>query len=215
MESKLWWIFNGSLVWDSLLPKENSFYNAQSDIKLIGNGIVLLFGGDYGQDTSNNSWYEGTWIFNYNEKSWKELNLDSFPYGRYGHKMAKIDSNKLLMYGGVIKGSTQNHDDEKWLFVLDSGYTSIIENNKAENNVEIKQISNNDLEILYSQNNDSNNKIMIYDIRGIIRFDSGYNFESRGKHQLFINISNFESGIYFLNIKSGINNEQYKFILLK
>ena len=121
-----WFFNNQTKKWDSI-PSLNKdiFPIRQSEMKLITNDVVLLYGGEcQGWDQTSDSWYEGTWIYNNQIKHWFELKLDIYPFGRYGHRMAKIDTNKILMFGGIIKGSNVSRT-ETWMFVLDSGITSV------------------------------------------------------------------------------------------
>jgi len=94
------------------------YYIAGSASANLTRGIALLFGGKTAASSSDATWYDSTWVFNYFSKSWSKLNLNPHPSDRLRGRMARIDSNKAILFGGISK--TNKHPDDTWMFVLDS-----------------------------------------------------------------------------------------------
>ena len=107
--------------------KSNINPKAEAEMVHIRDGIVVLFGGT---GNSNPAGDTNTWYFDYRYKEWKELFLPYRPSGRFGHKMAKIDTNKVLMYGGAGK-----FDTNTWMFVLDEVPVSVQEETQSTNTI--------------------------------------------------------------------------------
>jgi hypothetical protein len=196
----------------NLNNQDNCIYN--SDMKHIRNGIVLLFGG-FSKDDST-AWIhtdsDNTMICDINKSRWIMLNLDLKPKGRFLHKMAVIDSNKVLLFGGY---NINYKLVDTWLFILDSVSTSVIEPIFEQNYLNLHQISDNDLEILYNSNNELNSIITIYDIRGNLQYSSTLSNQIIGINRQLVDISRLSTGVYYIIIQNGVNFLREKFIVYR
>jgi hypothetical protein len=89
-------------------------------------GIAVLFGGLTNNVDTEKTWYDSTWILNYNNMLWTKLELNTHPSDRLRVQMARIDTNKILLFGG--ESQTNKRPEDTWLFVLDSIPTGVADN---------------------------------------------------------------------------------------
>ena len=81
----------------------------------IGEGKVLIFGGD------TNKTIDETWIFDFKNNNWTQINSDNHPSRRYNHRMARITKNKVMMFGGMWVSSTDLYFySDTWIFDLET-----------------------------------------------------------------------------------------------
>lgn len=178
--------------------KNNCIPQSQAGMKHLRDGIFLMFGGNGISKYYNSTWYDGTWVFDFYNKYWEELDLDLNPIGRLEPGVAKIDSNKILMYGGLIKNAPdQSYKTETWIFTLDSVPASVLDNlensqliypNPATDFIEISIGANGRSPLL--------NTIKIYNVFGQKVLSVGV----QNLDPLRIDVSTFPSGMYFVCI---------------
>ena len=104
----------------------------------IGEGKVLLFGG-----SGVTSYLDDTWIYDYQENNWTQINNPIHPIGRDHLSMARITKNKVLLFGG--QGDVWPFDDT-WIFDLETlKWTEIKPLNKPSARYKplLSQLSNN------------------------------------------------------------------------
>ena len=60
-------------------------------VSIHGDDKVILFGGHYWE--GNNRWCNDTWVFDFSNNNWTEMNPLNKPSGRHGHAMASAYSD--------------------------------------------------------------------------------------------------------------------------
>ena len=86
----------------------NMIYNDEKD-------ITMLFGG--GQE---NNWFSDTWIFEYESKTWTELNCTNHPLRRWDSFLTyNTITHEALLYGGKIDNSPLTLISDTWIFTYD------------------------------------------------------------------------------------------------
>jgi hypothetical protein len=99
------------LILDNYPPRRTNFGMCP-----IGDEKVIIFGGEgiksYSSDTLGD-----TWIFDLKEKKWLEILTEIKPEPRTNHRLMRLNTNKILLYGG--KG-IDNFLGDTWIFDLDS-----------------------------------------------------------------------------------------------
>lgn len=120
-------------IWAFINGKWQRQYILNNKIPAIGagafvgmeKGIAVLFGGLTENVDTEKTWYDSTWILNYNKMKWSKLELDTHPSDRLRVRMARIDTNKILLFGG--ESQTNKRPEDTWLFIMDSIPTSVNE----------------------------------------------------------------------------------------
>lgn len=79
----------------------------------IGDDKILCYGGNGGYP---GPYAHDTWLYDYSDSSWTNLNPDPFPPIRRDHAMAYIGEGKVLMFGGYYPG----YIGETWLYTLNT-----------------------------------------------------------------------------------------------
>ncbi|MFA6569858.1 MAG: kelch repeat-containing protein [Bacteroidota bacterium] len=100
-------------VWEELHPTNSPSPRCDFWMSEIGEGKAILFGG-WGHDYVN---YDETWIFDYRENTWTQINCNVHPSKRYDLRLARITKNKVLLFGGLYESDYYN---DTWIFDLDS-----------------------------------------------------------------------------------------------
>lgn len=114
------WIYNAiSNQWQMMSPTINGVgFNARIGMGLssIGNGRVLMFGGD-----NNSSTFNDTWVYNLNQNQWSRMEPTIItPMGnvfsaRTDAMLTYIGGDRALLFGGRNGTSTYN---EVWMYDL-------------------------------------------------------------------------------------------------
>jgi hypothetical protein len=97
-------------VWEELKPQDSPSPRLDFGMAEIGDGKVLIFGGDDGVKI-----VDDTWLYDYHENNWIQINCEVHPDKRYDHKMARITKNKVLLFGGLYVNYT-----DTWIFDLET-----------------------------------------------------------------------------------------------
>jgi N-acetylneuraminic acid mutarotase len=88
------------------------------DMANLSEGKVILFGGYYRRKASDKLYFPSkyVWEFNLETKQWiRYLYNGNKPQGRKGNRLAPLEENKVILFGG---GRTNN--DNKWDFLTDT-----------------------------------------------------------------------------------------------
>lgn len=82
----------------------------------IGNHQVLLFGGllSFSPYLTNDQ----TWVYDLSANNWTQKSPGTSPAGRYGHSMAYIGDNKVLLFGGKEDFPQNATNDDTWVYDL-------------------------------------------------------------------------------------------------
>ena len=110
------WVYDiGTDTWTKVnTPSAPSHRRSHAMTFIWGTSKVILYGG--AGYTSSDKWYNDTWIFDYSNKTWTELNLTNGPGRRINHEMATIwGTDKVVLYGGQ---DCYNAFRETWIFDL-------------------------------------------------------------------------------------------------
>lgn len=111
-------------LWESVVPVGVSppgRFGHDGDM-LAEIGEFFMFGGSStsvfgGSSTSKSSAYNDTWIFNIIESTWQQVFMqpgDQWPLGRTMMTVTRLDSGKIVLYGGLIPDGTILND--LWVF---------------------------------------------------------------------------------------------------
>lgn len=94
------WVYNSrtnhwtEVIPDSISPDRRQGHAMCYEPKFR---LVILFGGY----TGNGSYFNDTWVYNYNINRWFNINTSSSPYGRYGAKIIYDQLNqRVILFGG-------------------------------------------------------------------------------------------------------------------
>jgi len=77
----------------------------------LGGDQVLLFGGQEGSGISNGE----TWVYDLSANSWTNQTPASGPSARYGHAMATLGGDQVLLFGGQ---DDSGYNGETWVYDL-------------------------------------------------------------------------------------------------
>ncbi len=77
----------------------------------LGGDQVLLFGGQDAGFSSNNE----TWVYDLSDNTWTLKSPATQPSARYGHALASLGGDQVLLFGGYDAGGK---DDETWVYDL-------------------------------------------------------------------------------------------------
>jgi hypothetical protein len=200
LNSNLW----KELNLDSIPPPISS----SSMVNLIKNKVIF-WGGD---PAYNDKLYDEAWIFDLNKFSWHLLTVDKKPIDRYLHKIAKIEDNKIFMFGGIEYNILLN---DSWLLTvnLEDSKDEIIYNNDLT--LKYYQSNRNELVIKYELNMAAVVNFNLININGSILRNIITGYQTEGKYEQIIDISHLSSGVYFINISAGIIRKQVKLLILK
>jgi len=104
------WIYDLSSGWQSQSPSSSPSARFGHAMAYIGEGQVLLFGGNDGSDKND------TWIYDLSDNAWMEQSPVGGvkPSARYWHRVAYIGGNKVLLFGGKSSGQF----DDTWVYDL-------------------------------------------------------------------------------------------------
>jgi N-acetylneuraminic acid mutarotase len=113
---------------------------------------VILFGGYWDSFPHHGD----TWVYNYSDNSWTELNPITHPSGRYGSNMVfDSDNNRGFLFGGRSGTSTLN--DDTWVYYYENNSWS-----------EMINVIKPDIRYWHSMVYDSNNqKIIVFGGRNL------------------------------------------------
>lgn len=188
--------------WIELTDLKKNFLGCTSGANAkIRDGVVLYQGGNCNNIPSHGDWYDGTWLFNYFENTWKQLDLSVSPGVRNWHRMAKIDENKILLYG---------YGEDTWLFVVDTVLE--VENEfLKENELNIIQNESN-LEILINISEPSNVQLDLYNLQGNKVYEAYLGY-IEGSINKTIPINQLSAGVYIVIVKTGKNIISKKIII--
>lgn len=111
------WIYNPDTnVWIKKYPGNNpgKLTNSRMD-SIWGTDKVLLFGG-YRPEIDQ--YINETWIYDYSENNWTELNLPHSPSIREGFAITSIfGTDKILLFGGAL-GTPSSLKNDTWIYDL-------------------------------------------------------------------------------------------------
>ena len=205
------WLFDfNNYNWNKINSQYNIGNRKSSAMVHLTGKKVIVFGGDSRGDNED-QWSNDTWVFNLDDTSWTELEIENKPERRYLHNMAKISEGKVLLFGGILYGYRFN---DTWLFTYEP--TSVSEYIFDENNKSFNLINkNNEITINYEIIFPSIVKIDLFNINGIIIDELSNSFENEGIYSLSFSTEGLTSGLYF--IRAIINNKVYieKIIITK
>ncbi len=106
--------------WNNMNPATNpSARWYHSMVYDSANDIVILFGGN-----ENNLGYDDeTWIYNFTDNSWTNMNPATKPSARWLHSMVYDSANDIVILFG---GSDGDSDDETWIYnFTDNSWTNM------------------------------------------------------------------------------------------
>jgi hypothetical protein len=201
LDNEYTWIFNGnSKKWiKALITKPEKINIAIGDIVQLMPGIAFLFGGTPSTDKSPYYPYDFTWIFYYDKLEWVKLDVGIHPSGRISNRMAKISSNKIILYGGITEIDLEAL--ETWVFVIDTNITKIIDNEVRNSKIKIYEITDNEIYYEYYFNNPY--RISLVNINGITLYSEEISAIENYPQTSSIPIDYLPSGIYFVVINTG------------
>lgn len=102
------WLFDSeTMQWSKVFTNSTPFKIMDFAFSRINDNQALIFGGDasdiyMGNDIVGNVNY--TWKFDLYEKKWYMLSVNNYsPSARWGVRMCQLDSNNILLFGGIKK----------------------------------------------------------------------------------------------------------------
>jgi hypothetical protein len=105
--------------WSQLAPDSIPSAREEHDMAYLGDGKVLLFGGNDGTKALNGE----TWMYDRSEANWIQISptfhadsTDSIPSVREAHAMASLGAGQVLLFGGDDGAKAAN--GETWFFDL-------------------------------------------------------------------------------------------------
>ncbi|MFH1051881.1 MAG: kelch repeat-containing protein [bacterium] len=176
----------------------------------INEGISVIFGGSTNTISTNDTWYDSTWVFNFYEKCWYKLNIKEHPSDRYYPAMAQIDIDKALLFGGVSKKNQM--PDDTWLFILDSIPISVTDYHSNQPEIKTFINSNNELILDFCLPENKNADIEIFNLHGKSVLKENYQVQ-RGWNREVIPFDNLPSGVYFVRVRAGMEYLMDKFLV--
>lgn len=191
--------------WKNCIPKIQNLYRDAASMVNLSKNLAFTFGGWTDENHESND----SWIFDLQDTTWIELNLNIKPERRYFHKMVKIDERKSILFGGA---TNTKYFNDIWLFEYDpSGI-------EEPTNISVSQINliykaNGVIDVQLSNLNIGIIEISLYNINGefVKQIYSGFN--NKPSFNLEINIEDVSSGVYFLHIKT-LNANYYKQLMI-
>jgi hypothetical protein len=155
---------------------------------------VIFWGGD--DKIVPDAYNDDAWIFDLMDSNWIKLNVNTSPHYRYRHGIAKIDDNKIFMFGGIEYDTLL---DDTWLLTIEP-YVSVIDINNI-NYFETKLINKKDNIILkYKLSKPDNISFKLLDITGRVIESYNPEFKNEGEEQQIFNTSHLVRGIYYIYI---------------
>ena len=111
------WIYDiAANEWRQLQPRDSPDPRSSSTMAYdTANKVVVLFGG-YGQEDTTNA---DTWIYDFTQENWIEMNPETRPLRQYGSGMVYDTVNeKLLLYPGhwSISQTEHGYGDQIWVY---------------------------------------------------------------------------------------------------
>ena len=210
------WIYAANLnYWKEQSPKLMNLKRDESSMAQLIENYAIVFGGNTSRENNypEDQWNNDTWIYNGNDSTWVKLEPQTKPMGRYGQKIAKINSGKVLLFGGATKTSLLY---DTWLFTMDSIPASVNEAPKqADRIININQTSSGELIIDYSFAEPGNLAIRVFDVYGNEIFNSDKGFLNSGLQQELIHLGNIPAGVYFISITNNQKSIFDKFVVVK
>jgi N-acetylneuraminic acid mutarotase len=103
-----------SNVWTQLNPTSPPSARMGHTMAYVGNGIIILFGGESTQSSATQM--NDFWVYKIASNTWTMYGLDNDPPVRAAHKWAYIpESNKLIMFSGYnYDGAAYNYMTDTW-----------------------------------------------------------------------------------------------------
>ncbi|MFA6569761.1 MAG: kelch repeat-containing protein [Bacteroidota bacterium] len=198
------WLFDYNVKkWIKIEPKLKSVPIAGSSMAGIRKNEVVFWGGDldsYGH-------YDELWLFDLIDSSWKNIQTNIKPDGRYAHQIVNFDENMIFLFGGLNNQKNRWHNDT-WLFTLKTDYVNDnVSGGKKKNNL---YVTNNFIRLNVNYAGLVNYKI--YDIYGRTVKES--NKELIDEY-FTINLSDLTNGLYFLNVQMNKKTEIFKLLIDK
>jgi hypothetical protein len=177
-------------------------YLLTSAITNIGKGIAVLFGGKAAYGGASDTWYDSTWVFDYYGRTWTKLDIHPHPSDRLRGRMAKIDRNKSLLFGGASQ--TNRRPEDTWLFVLDSLPVVGISNNLVSMDTLDVEYRNNEVSIAFKRYSPYSD-LLITNLSGEVIYRAHYSEMMPGSI-VCIPTDSLSSGLYFVVVRqlSGI-----------
>ncbi|MEI6089992.1 MAG: kelch repeat-containing protein [bacterium] len=180
--------------WKICNPKvDNLFRDAASMVNLTKN-FTYVFGGWNNETKEIND----SWIFDFEDSTWIELNFDLQPQVRCFHSMVKINDGLAILFGG---STNTEYFNDTWLFEYDP--TGVKDStNVLLAQVKVINIANGNCEIQLSNLSAGNIDIELYNTNGDFVKKLYSNYNAQPNFNLEFNTAEFSSGAYFLEIKT-------------
>lgn len=99
--------------WTNLHTENAPSKRIQQTMVNAGNGKVLLFGGDWHYNYTND-----LWLYDYNTNNWEEIKTELKPLGRDAHAFCPLNDSLFLLFGGRSSGF--NILNDSWIFNINT-----------------------------------------------------------------------------------------------
>lgn len=167
----------------------------------INSNFAFLYAGFGGDDTCD---YDKLWLFDYEASNWFDITPEYRPKGRAWHSMSQLnDSTFLLFSGSAFCMSSSNTENDTWLLHFKKIQTEVFEYEYIVQNINFKDTK----EELIIENLNLKNEVQVYNLLGILQ-----NTFKVSSNRLKLNKTDFEKGIYFIQVNSNGNFTNYKFV---
>ncbi|MGA2296790.1 MAG: kelch repeat-containing protein [FCB group bacterium] len=189
------WLLDYNLKkWIKLEPKFKSVSIASSAMANIRKNQVVFWGGDC-EWQGGGAHYDELWLFNLKDTTWKKIQTNIKPDGRYLHGISKLGQDSILLFGGLNNNTGLEHNDT-WLLTMDR-IDDVRENTfaKSENIKSYLIPDKNRNFILNGTENFSYGNL--YDIYGKIIYSFSLDYTNR-KCTIELNLQTLSNGIYFI-----------------
>jgi N-acetylneuraminic acid mutarotase len=205
------YIYN-SKWWKKLQPLSLPPATCSGGMVNLEKNILFLWGGY----TLIPPYYlsDEAWLYNYNQNNWTKINVELTPPRRFYHQIAKIEENKIILFGGYDLITSIGYNDT-WLFTYEPNNIQEEHINSDVLNVKLIQQGNEYITLDCNLIKPSFLLIEIIDVTGRLYYEYKSEFEAEGIFQKLISINDLSNGIYFINFTADTINKQIKFIILK
>jgi hypothetical protein len=108
-------------AWTVVSPATGPEGRSQSAMARIGPDKVVIFGGIRFTSSSTNpmiKYYGDTWVYDLSDNTWTDMNPPGAPSQRYGHVMAYIGDDKVVIFGGLPYRGALYPLDDTWVYDL-------------------------------------------------------------------------------------------------
>jgi N-acetylneuraminic acid mutarotase len=108
-------------AWTAVSPATSPPGREQSAMARIGPDKVVIFGGFRCTQSSVNpicDFYSDTWVYDLSDNTWSDMNPPVTPSQRFGHAMAYIGDDKVVMFGGLPYRGALFPVNDTWVYDL-------------------------------------------------------------------------------------------------